>query len=483
MFRQSGVPGTILTKMNKLRNFFSLNFYIFFYIGVIGVVGCFFITGRLASSFRDTLIEKLQSQFREYCSGIANQMEITGYLSSPNSNIDTRLDTISELYGGRVLVTNAYHVIVYDSYETVNGKTLVSKNIANCLRGSEICEIDQEKKLAKLLFPLSPKESNRIVGAFIVQINIEKDLEEYQVAQRQMFAFNISVLVLFLTLLAFISWWQVHPVRKIERCMQHIALGYLNDTVSVNGNKEVASISRSTNEMLAKINQLEASRQEFVSNVSHELKTPMTSMKVLSESLLMQPDAPVEMYREFMCDINDQIDRENKIISDLLTLISLDKSSNELTYERTSINALVESVLKRVKPLAEQKGIEIVMESFREIYARVDEVKLMMAITNIVENAIKYNRECGYIHVTLNADLRYTYLVVEDSGIGMSETEIPHIFERFYRVDKARSRETGGTGLGLSIAKEIISQHKGTIKVSSKEREGTTFVIRLPLNL
>ncbi len=481
--RPSGGPDTTSTKMNKIRNFFSLRLYIFISIGILGVGGCFLLISRLISSSRDALLNGAKTQLQEYCSMLANQMEVTGYISNPNSNIDIQLDTISELYGGRVLVTNPYHVIVYDSFGTEKGKTLVSRNISTCLKGEEIFEIDWDGDFVKYLTPLLPTESDRITGALIVQFHAKKELDRYRTYQKELLLYALIVSALFLAGLGLSAWWLVHPIKKIERSMQHIALGFLNDTVSVNGNREVASISRSTNEMLSKINKLEASRQEFVSNVSHELKTPMTSMKVLAESLLMQPDTPVELYREFLGDINEQIERENKIISDLLTLISLDKSANRLQCERTSINGMVETVLKRVKPLAEQKNIEVVMESFREIYARVDESKLMIAISNIVENAIKYNREFGYVHVTLNADWRYVYILVEDSGIGMAEEEISHIFERFYRVDKTRSRETGGTGLGLAITAEIIGQHKGTVRVSSKEKEGTTFIIRLPLNL
>ena len=132
-------------------------------------------------------------------------------------------------------------------------------------------------------------------------------------------------------------------------------------------------------------------------------------------------------------------------------------------------------------PLAESKSIEVVCESYRDIYADVDEPKIITAITNIVENAIKYNRPNGSVYVTLNANMTYFFVTVRDTGFGIAESEIGHIFDRFYRVDKDRSRETGGTGLGLAITKEIINAHGGMIKVYSKINEGTTFSVRLPL--
>ena len=182
-----------------------------------------------------------------------------------------------------------------------------------------------------------------------------------------------------------------------------------------------------------------------------------------------------------MSDIVSEIDRENDIINDLLTLVRMDKNATALNIEKSSINELIDLILKRIHPIAEKKNIEVVYESHREVYADVDEKKLTMAITNLVENAVKYNVDDGWVKVSLNADSKYFYIRVEDSGIGISEDDYEKIFERFYRVDKARSRETGGTGLGLSITKNIIIMHKGNIKVSSELGEGTTFAVRIPL--
>ena len=202
---------------------------------------------------------------------------------------------------------------------------------------------------------------------------------------------------------------------------------------------------------------LEDSRQEFVSNVSHELKTPMTSMKVLADSLIQQGDqVPAELYREFMQDIVAEIDRENVIISDLLSLVKLDKKAAQLQITTVSINELLEIIMKRLKPLALQRNIELIFESFRPVTAEIDEVKLSLGLTNLIENAIKYNKPGGWVHVTLNADHQYFYLKVEDSGIGIPEDSLEHIYERFYRVDKSHSREIGGTGLGLAITRNAV---------------------------
>ena len=246
----------------------------------------------------------------------------------------------------------------------------------------------------------------------------------------------------------------------------------------------ISELKSANNELLRDIekkNEMEKMRTEFLSNVSHELKTPLTSMKVLADSLLMQPDAPTEIYREFMGDLSEEIERENKIINDLLDLVKLDKKGANLNIKSQDVNELVERILKRLQPLAAKSNIELVFESFRPVTAEIDEVKIALVITNLVENAIKYNKENGWVHVSINADHKYFYLKVADSGIGIPKEDTDHIFERFFRVDKSHSREIGGTGLGLSIARNAVVMHRGAIKVYSEPGEGTTFTVRIPL--
>ena len=164
-----------------------------------------------------------------------------------------------------------------------------------------------------------------------------------------------------------------------------------------------------------------------------------------------------------------------------LTLVKMDKSSPDLNIAQTSINGLLEQILKRLTPIAKRRNIEITYESKRK-YRRMDEVKLSLALSNLVENAIKYNREEEKSGAMLDADHKFFYVKVEDNGVGIPKEFQERVFERFYRVDKARSRETGGTGLGLAITKNIILLHQGAIRLKSEEGKGATFTVRIPLN-
>jgi signal transduction histidine kinase len=274
----------------------------------------------------------------------------------------------------------------------------------------------------------------------------------------------------------------VEPLYRITKSIEDVTDGYQNEEISVQDYTETAQITDAFNKMLSRMRVLDESRQEFVSNVSHELKTPMTSMKVLADSLVGQQGLPEELYQDFLQDITMEIDRENKIITDLLSLVKMNKKASDINITRVSVNKLLEDIMKRLRPIAALRKIDLFLDSFRPVEADVDEVKFTLAISNLVENGIKYNVDEGWVRVTLDSDHKDFFVTVADSGLGIPEDSIDRIFERFYRVDKSHSREIGGTGLGLAITREAIAMHHGTIKVSSKEGEGTTFAVRIPLS-
>ena len=173
--------------------------------------------------------------------------------------------------------------------------------------------------------------------------------------------------------------------------------------------------------------------------------------------------------------------RSNKIITDLLSLVKMDKAADGLNIAPLNINDLLELILKRLRPIAKVQNVELVLESFRPVSAEVDEVKLTLAISNLVENAIKYNTANGWVHVYLNAEHQFFYIKVEDNGMGIPEESLDLIFERFYRVDKSHSQGINGTGLGLAITRSAVLRHRGSIRLESVEGKGSTFTVKIPL--
>jgi signal transduction histidine kinase len=371
--------------------------------------------------------------------------------------------------------------VIKDTYSLDEGKTMVSEDVIRCLKGSSINYYDKENRYIEVTSPIMEGKSEEISGVMLASVSTDTIEDSLKILHTKGSTILGIVFILMLGLSLFLAGWIVKPLHKITASIANVSEGYDDEVLHVNTFTETKQLSEAFNKMLRRLKQLDESREEFVSNVSHELKTPLTSMKVLADSLLAQENVPIELYQEFMGDIAKEIDRENDIITDLLTLVKMDKTAQDMNIKTVNINELMELILKRLKPIAENKNVELVLESFRPVSAEVDEVKLTLAFSNLVENAIKYNHEDGWVHVSLNADHKYFYVKVADSGIGIPESDQVHIFERFYRVDKSHSREIGGTGLGLAIARNAVIIHRGSIKVYSSEGEGTTFTVRIPL--
>ncbi len=204
-------------------------------------------------------------------------------------------------------------------------------------------------------------------------------------------------------------------------------------------------------------------------------------MKILLETLIYQEGFDPDMQREFLSDINKEIDRLNRIVSDLLTLVNIDSGGMQLNPTEIRLRDLVTEQVKRLSPLARERGIELSCLIRDPGEMTGDSLKLQQVIYNVIDNAIKYTPRGGEVNVELARAGKNAVIRVEDTGIGIPAEDLPHIFDRFYRVDKARSRETGGTGLGLSIVKQIMLLHDGDIRAESVENEGSTFIIELPL--
>lgn len=391
------------------------------------------------------------------------------------------MNTLAYSLSARVMIVDTDYRVAYDSFRLLKDTYIMNNDIYEIMKGDRDERLVREQSYIEYMFPVVNREGY-IDDVAVIAVSLESmENERGYLSYRANILICIFMVIRVLTAF-FISYMAVRDTRKIKSQLVNMKDGFLGQISSDGLWREAGSVVDNMNGIFAKSQLLEESRQEFVSNVSHELKTPITSMKVLSESILMQDNVPVEMYREFMNDIVLEIDREAQIISDLLTLVKTDKGSDSLNIERVDINELMEVILKRLTPLAEKRSIEITFESFREVEADIDKVKFTLAISNLIENGIKYNVDGGWIRVSLNADHKNLYIKVADSGVGIPEDCVEHIFERFYRVDKARSRDTGGTGLGLAISKNIIVMHKGIINVYSEPGKGTTFTVRVPMN-
>jgi signal transduction histidine kinase len=450
---------------------------------LFGIVPAMIITGAFLASYEKQSLTQLGNDVRNQCQILATQIGNLDELTDEDKEVlKTELNQLSTLYDGRIIIVDENFQIAADTYGLEVGRTMVAEEVIKCFKGENMSHY-VSGRFVEMTVPISSGEEDNktIVGVILASASTDTIQTRLETLRTTSDIWLVVVAVIVLGLAVLLASWLVKPLRHMNQSISGWMDGMLDGDLDIHDCTETENISDTFNRMLAKLRLVEESRQEFVSNVSHELKTPLTSMKVLADSLLMQEDAPVELYKEFMQDIAHEIDRENSIISDLLTLVKMDRKSTEMNIASADINEFLEQVLKRLRPIAERASVEVVFESNRSVQAEIDETKLSLAFSNLVENAIKYNKENGWVKVTLDADHKYFYVKVEDSGIGIPQESLDSVFDRFYRVDKSHSREIGGTGLGLAITKRAVVAHRGAIKVQSTLGEGTTFTVRIPL--
>ena len=481
----------------------SLRMRLFIIIFVVGLVPCVILHYGILNNYETRAVEVRTEEVETHLRALANHLIAYDYLTDQSSElIGAELAEFSALYDGRIMVISDHLKVMKDTYSMSDGKTIVSPDVVKCLlqgNTGSTSNYDRRDGFIEIVTPIiatnyadsrSDNEESSInvageevvEGVLLASVSTVSIRNTLGILSRKAMLLEVILILAVLLISLVLSTVLMKPFEKLSGEISAVKAGYSTDPIKAPAFAETEHIADAFNQVLARMNALDESRQEFVSNVSHELKTPMTSMKVLADSLVQQENVPVEMYREFMVDIKNEVDRENQIITELLTLVRMDRKDSRLNVKECNVNEMVEMILRRLRPIAQKRDIELTMVSMREVYAEIDEVKMVMVITNLVENAIKYNRDHGKVRVTINADPYNFYISVEDTGVGIPQDSLDKIYERFYRVDKSRSREVGGTGLGLSITKSIILQHHGAIDVSSIEGEGTKFTVTVPLN-
>ena len=477
--------------LGKLK---SIRFLVFIIILLVGLVSCIAMHYGIMESYEERAVSLRTSDVQNQLTVIGNHLLANNYLEDSSSEvINAELDQLSDLYDGRVLIINKNFKIVKDTYGLSAGKTIVAEEVIRCFRGETISKYDDKNGYIELTIPLTKKKpvsmpggdetyAENVIGVMLTSVSTESIRQTMEIMSEKALIMEAMVIIIIFAVAFAIAALLSGAFNRVIAAVNKVKDGHSDEQVEMTGIEETDRIVEAFNRMLVRMKTLDDSRQEFVANVSHELKTPLTSMKVLSDALLMQPDAPVELYQEFMQDLSEEIDRENQIINDLLSLVRMDKSAATMNVKSRDINELLELILKRLRPIARKNNVEVIFESIRAVTAEVDEVKFSQAISNLVENAIKYNHDNGQVKVTLDADHQDFIVEIADNGIGIPEDALEHVYERFYRVDKSHSREIGGTGLGLAITKNAILLHKGTINAESVEGEGTIFTVRIPLS-
>ena len=485
----------LFMKIPALR---SMKVYIFFLMLVMGILPSFIMRVGILQSYEERAVNLRISDTQTQFKIIANHLLNNNYLQdTSNEAINAELEQMSNLYDGRVIIINGNFRIVKDTYSISEGKTIISEEVIRCFKGESTTRYDKENGYIEMTIPIEAPssgknqttqadagkkpEQSQVVGVMLASVSTDSIATTMEILNRKALIIEIVMIICIFGVAVGFSSILVKPFNRVTQAITEVKDGFTDEPIAVPDYIETEHIIDAFNQLLTQMKVIDDSRQEFVSMVAHEVKTPLTAMKVLADSLMQQEDAPLELYQEFMQDIANEIERENKIINDLLSLVKMDKTAAQMNITAVDINELIESVLKRLRPIARLRDVEVTFESIRPVTAEIDEVKITQVFTNLVENAIKYNKEHGWVKVLLDADHQFFTVEISDSGIGIPEADYDHIFERFYRVDKSHSREIGGTGLGLAITRNAILLHRGSVKVASTEGEGTSFTVKIPL--
>ena len=385
----------------------------------------------------------------------------------------------------RVLMLDLEARVTYDSNNGVmQGKYMPNASILNAIEGNNTVEKINDADGELIICAAVPTVTNKMVTGVIYYQASATDASDFM---NQIFVTMMMLTILVSILIGVVSFVMsgiiTEPIRDLTEKLSEAADEEGDYIIEKTTGGEVGKLIDSFNKMTDHIRLQEEKRQEFVSNASHELKTPLSSIKLISDSLLNAPDAPKEMVDEFLTDMNVQVERLARIVDKLLTLTRMDSASSvsRMEFAVADITELCSNIAKALRPLAEQKHIELEYNPELTVYSKIERDRMWEAIYNVLDNSIKYTRENGKVTMNLSKDEHNIIIEIKDTGIGIAQDELYKIFDRFYRVDKARARETGGTGLGLSIALTAVELHGGNIQVESEEGVGSTFRIFIPI--
>ncbi|MCR5590295.1 MAG: ATP-binding protein [Lachnospiraceae bacterium] len=460
----------------------SLRLDLFLIICLVGIIPGAILSEAFLSNYEKKAVETRIRTAKEQCLIISDHLYQLGYPdAAENGTASSELALISDLYDGRVMLIGPDLKAVKDTYSRCEGRYIVSAKAARGLLGESSSEYDSDSRMIEIVTPISARDAEP-VGVMLTYIGTSDIASVLENSRKLCTLLLLALSAIALGIAIVVAAKIIGQFRRLSASVENIRYGFDEEKISIFDYRETAQINDAFNQVITRMKNLDDSRSEFVANVSHELKTPITSIKLLAESITAEPDAPKELYGEFMSDIIAEVDREDKIINDLLSLVKMDRTATDLKIEKCDIDTMLEGIIKRLMPIADRDKVELIFETIRPVIAEVDETKLSSAFTNIIENGIKYNHEGGTVKITLDSEPMQFVVTVEDTGIGIPKEDIPNIFERFYRVDKSHSREIGGTGLGLAIARSSILMHKGTVKVDSTPGEGSRFEIKIPLS-
>lgn len=461
-------------------------------ISLMAVAGVFLMRG-VRNFYLNEFYDSMQEVFstRE----LAEDLRSAADSSSNPEDAAADMAEIIKAYIGKLGInsgTRNYYILdgkngtYITGSSTSNSVDTITPNIITAIGGSEGYASDPAADYMDVALPIEGEQ-----GSYIVYIRDNKDT--VQNLNDQLFDIILKALavglVISVLLSLFLAKTMIAPIQDLTLAAKKVAAGDFSEKLENQSKDEIGVLTRTFNNMAGRLEDTlddltksERMRREFVANVSHELRTPITSIRSYAETLEDDPAMPAVTRQKFLEVILNESDRMTNIVQDLLTLSRFDAGSIEFSFETFSFEKSVRDVYNATVIDAHGHKHDFVLEFKSHVPdIRGDRARIEQVLINMVSNAIKYTRDGGRIRMTAGTKDGKVWCSVKDNGIGIPKDDVDKVFDRFYRVDKARSRESGGTGLGLSIAKEIVLRHKGRIDMESREGKGTKITIWLPV--
>lgn len=425
--------------------------------------------------------------FRSKTTAIAGSVKViesalSGLDHLTEENVRQALTVAEETGVSRVLVTDTSGRILYDSRQTGSDVGLYAfyTEIVEALRGNvaSYCSYDGEAFLSRGASPVV--YHNQTIGAIYAYEYDTQQAELFKSLQSNLAKFSLLIAVLVVALSLVLSRVFAGRISELLQAIRQVREGAYGHRATVKGSDEIAQLTAEFNSLTDRLQTTENARRRFVSDASHELKTPLAGIRLLTDSILQSPDIDAATVREFVGDIGQEAQRLNRITEDLLRLTRLD-SGHTAQAETVEIQPVLQRVVRMLQPVAQEKKIHLTYSVEQPAAVTATEDDIHQILYNLMENGIKYTASEGFVHTSVTVEDQQAVIRVEDNGVGIPEEDLEHIFERFYRVDKMRSRSMGGTGLGLSIVRDTVERRGGSVTAAHREEQGTVFTVRLPL--
>ncbi len=396
------------------------------------------------------------------------------------ATVMSAVEEMSNLKFSRLLVTDHCGQIIYDSTGLSEaGSYALLPEILQALQSNNVFSWSYHDgtMISKAATPIY--SYGTLTGSIYIMEHDQQQGALMATLQRNILSITLVLEVaVILFSVAFSSRFS-QRLKRIRTSMRIIRSGDYSHKVKVGGRDELTLLGDEFNDLTEKLSASEGKRRQFVSDASHELKTPLASIKLLSDSIL-QNNMDMDTVKEFAEDIGNEAERLNRMSSKLLSLSKIE-STDEVETEIIDIIPTAERVVRMLSGISQENHVEIVTDFRQDSPILIPEDDLYQILFNLAENGIKYNIIGGKLTITLTRENDDAVITIADTGVGIPDDAIPHLFERFYRVDKARSRKTGGSGLGLSIVQSMVEKNGGSIHVSSIQNLGSAFTVTFPV--